>query len=337
MKAAIIGFGGMGQRHYKAYRALGAEVSVCDLDAARVAKAAPEIPAARVYADHRALLAKEKPDILSVVSNGPTHAAIGREAAEAGVPRVFVEKPVATNLKDARALIEACRKRGTRLAVNHIRRWSPSYDAVKALLASGTLGRLRHITFHSGSTGLGNFAVHAFDTMRMLLADEPDWVSASIDRTGTPNPRGAQFKDPAGYGVIHFKGGARGFVDTSEDTGIQYQYLLAGEYGRVLIDELNDLWEVRARKPEDRALPFTRYGTDMPSVPFKNPVPFDIVDLTRRAIENLMSDRPVLSTGEDGLKSLELVLAFHASDEKSGARVALPLGPENDSRDVPIG
>lgn len=337
-KAAIIGFGGMGQRHLKAYEKAGVEVAaVCEWDRDKVFQALPGFPRDRVYKDHRALLEKESVDILSVVSNGPTHAAISLAAMEAGVRRILCEKPVATNLSDARKLIEACKKRKVRLAVNHVRRWSPSYDALRALIASGILGRLRHISFQCGSTGLGNFAVHAFDTMRMLLESEPDWVMGVLDETGTPNPRGAQFKDPAGYGVIHFQNGARGFVDTSEDTGVQYQYVLAGEYGRAVIDELNDLWEVRARDPEGRKLPFTRYGTAMSPAPFKNPVPFDLVDLTSRAIQNLLTDEPVRSTAEDGFKSLELVAAFHVSDKKMGGRVELPLDRKHWDVDIPIG
>lgn len=337
-KAAIIGFGGMGQRHLKAYEKAGVEVAaVCEWDPEKVFQILPRFPKDRVYKDHRALLEKESVDILSVVSNGPTHASVSLAAMEAGVPRVLCEKPVATNLSDAEKVVRACQKKKTRLAVNHVRRWSPSYDAVKSLIAEGAIGRLRHIYFQSGSTGLGNFAIHAFDTMRMLFGSEPDWVMGVLDKTGTPNPRGVQFRDPAGYGVIHFQNGARGFVDTSEDTGVQYQYVLAGEYGRVVIDELNDRWDVRARDPEGRKLPFTRYGTAMPPVPFKNPAPFDLVDLTSRAIQNLLSAEPVLSTAEDGFKSLELVAAFHLSDRKKGGRVELPLARKHWDLDIPIG
>lgn len=336
-RAAIVGFGGMGQRHFKAYRAAGVEVAaLCDVNPEAVRRAAPDFPADRVFTDPEKMWTAVRPDVLSVVSNGPTHAALSTAAIRAGVPRVLCEKPMATNLRDAKALLAAARERGARLAVNHIRRWSPSYDAVRKAIGEGAIGRLRHIYFHSGSTGLGNFAVHAFDTMRLLFQCDPDWVQGTLDRTGTPNPRGAQFKDPAGYGVLHFQNGARAFVDTCEDTGVQYQYTLVGEYGRFFIDELNDVWTLRARSDADRALPLTRYGSPMPSVPFQNPVPFDIVDLTSRAIRNLLSDEPLRSPGEDGLRSLEMVLAFHVSDREGGARVPLPLDPRHDGWDVPI-
>jgi predicted dehydrogenase len=338
-RAAVIGLGGMGRRHLSAYRAAGVDiVAVADLDPAKAAVAAAEAPGARFFQTPEDLIRSEAPglDIVSVVTNGPTHAAISLAAIEAGVRRVLCEKPVATNLADARRVVEAARRPGVRFAVNHIRRWSPAYARLKEDLDRGLLGKVRHIYFQSGSTGLGNFAVHAIDTMRFLIGRELECLSGFLDPTGTPNPRGARFHDPGGYGVLRFAGGARGFVDTSEDTGIQYLFVIAGEYGRVIVDELNNAWTFRARAPEDRALPFTRYGTPMPPLAWPVPEPFDIVDLTRRAIEHMLTEEPLVSTVEDGLRAMEAVIGFHLSN-RSHAPVDFPLGPDHDREDVPIG
>jgi len=338
MRVGIVGFGGMGQRHYRA--CAGAEqlevVAVCDQQPDRVRTAAPELPAGRVHGDYRTLLERERLDLLSVVSNGPTHAEITIAALEAGVPRVLCEKPMATSLSDAERVVETARRTGGRVSINHIRRWSDSYIRLRDRLRNGEWGELRHVYFHSGSTGLGNFVIHAFDLMRYLTGAEPAWVSGGLDHTGTTNPRGAQFADPGGFGLVMFDNGCRGFVDSGEDTGVQYLFVLATTYARITIDELNGLWMVRARSVPDRRAPLTRYGLPMAPVPF-DAQPWDIVDLTRGALVELAGDGPISSTPDDGLRALEMVVAFHVSEQRGNGRVDLPLTGDARELSVPIG
>jgi predicted dehydrogenase len=339
MKAAIIGFGGMGQRHYQAYQGSPCEVvAICDWQPERVLQQLPAFPRERVFSDSRALF-DGVPDLdqVSVVSNGPTHASIAIDAMQRGISRVLCEKPVATTLADADRVIACQRATGARVAVNHVKRWSADYARLKALLAGNVIGRLRHISFSSGSTGLGNFVTHAFDLMRYLFDAEAVSASGWLDRTGTPNPRGAAFVDPGGFGVVVFDGAQRGFVDASEDTGAQYLFTLVGEYGRVVIDELNHEWTIRTRTAATRGAPFTRYGSETERVPFELAERYDLVTLTRRAITELAGDDPIRCTPEDGRRSLEMVVAFHESDAAGHVPVALPLGPAALTRDIPIG
>ena len=337
--AAIIGFGGMGQRHYRAYEASPYNVAaICDWQPDRVAAYAPGFPADRIFTDYRVLLDRMLPDldIVSVVSNGPTHAEIATAAMERGVPRVLCEKPLATTLDAADGVIDCARRTGARLAVNHVRRWSHDYRRLKQLVADDAIGRLRHISFSCGSTGLGNFVTHAFDTMRFLFDGEAVSVTGWIDRTGTPNPRGMSFVDPGGFGVVLFEDGQRGFVDASEDTGVQYVFNVVGEYGRIVIDELNGEWHVRARTADTRGAPLTRYGSPTADVPFEPSEPYDLVTLTRRAICELAGDGPISCTGDDGRRSLELVVAFHESDAAGHAPVRLPLAGGARAREITI-
>lgn len=329
----------MGQRHYRAYAGTACDVvAICDWQPERVRAAVPEFPPNRIYADYRALLEGERDlDMVSVVSNGPTHAAIAIAAMARGVPRLMLEKPIATSLADAQAVIDAAERHGTRLAVNHLRRWSTDYTRLKALIAGGAIGRLRHVYFSCGSTGLGNFVSHAFDLMRYVFEAEATEVVGWIDRRGTPNPRGAGFVDPGGYGIVGFAGGQRGFVDASEDTGVQYLFNFVGEYGRVVVDELNNVWTLRTRTAETRELPFVRYPAETAAVPFEPSEPYDIVALTGRGLAELAGDGPLACTAADGLKALEIVIAFHESDAAGHGPVRLPLGGSALTRDVPIG
>jgi predicted dehydrogenase len=335
--AAIIGFGGMGQRHYQAYRKNGIPVTaICECDVAKVQRAIPEFPGDRIYTRYQDLLEHIDADILSVVTNGPTHAEITMAAARAGIENVFCEKPMATILRDAAEAIRVCEEHGTRLAVNHIRRWSSNYQRVKDLIGAGMIGEPRHFYFDCGSTGLGNFAIHFMDVIRFLSGSEPARATGFLDRTGTPNPRGNQFSDPGGYGIITLENGARFFIDTMEDTGVQYTLQIVGTFGRIIIDELNDVWSIRARDTSARAIPLTRYGTAMGEVPFVSDAQFDIVGLTAEAQRELMAGQDIRTTGRDGYRSLEMVMAFHASDARGNIPVDFPLEGDDLTRDVPI-
>lgn len=338
MRAVIIGFGGQGQRHYKAYRQMGMDVAaISEWKPERVRQAVPEFPEAAVFTDVDALLARtEGLDVVSVTTNAPTHAATTVACAEAGVGHILCEKPMATNLADARRMIEVCRRRGVRLAVNHIRRFSPNHAKLRCLLSEGVIGRIRHFSLHHGSSGLGNNGVHFFDTMRMYAGNDARWVVGYLDPTGTPNPRGAQFKDPGAFGIMLFTDGTRAFIDMSEDTGVLPVFTIVGEHGRVEIDEFSDRWRIYARRAEDRAMPLTRYVLPMPEVPFVLEAPFDIVDLIRRALEELLAGGPLSCTGEDGMAAVEMAIAFHISDAQGHSPVALPLSGAAVDKDVPF-
>jgi len=336
-RAAIIGFGGMGQRHLSAYKKIGVDVvAVADLYSEKIRDLLPELPPNRIYKDYHDLFKNEDIDIVSIVTNGPTHAEISIEASEAGIKRIMCEKPMATCLSDADRVISTCTKNNTRLAVNHIRRWSSNYQRLKEMTKSGIIGNIRHLYFNCGSTGLGNFAIHFFDTARYLTDSEPEWVSGYIDKSETPNPRGKQYVDPGGYGIVRFKDGTRFYVDTSEDTGVQYTFQIVGTSGRIIIDELNDKWFIRSRSPDTAALPLTRYGSDTVRIPFESDAKFDIVDLTSRGLAELISDKPISSTGIDGRCSLEMVIAFHASEQRENAKVTFPLTGEELERKINI-
>ena len=339
MKAAIVGFGGMGQRHFRAYEGSGIEVvAIAELQPERVAAAAPSFPRDRVFTDARALFdAVPDLDLVSVVSNGPTHADVSQTAMARGVRRILCEKPIATRLSDADRVIAAAAVSHTRLSVNHVRRWSADYARIKALIGAGTIGRLRHVYFSCGSTGLGNFVSHAFDAMRFLFDSEAVSVTAWIDQSATPNPRGASFADPGGHGVVLFAGGQRGLFDASEDTGVQYVFNLVGETGRIVIDELSESWSIRRRSDETRSASFTRYGSAFVDEPFVPAEPYDLVTLTRRAIVELAGSGTLSCGGLDGRRTLEIVVACHESHDAGNRPVALPLGGAALEREIRIG
>ena len=70
-----------------------------------------------LYTDYQEMLAKEKPDIVSVTTRTTERAEVVMAAAEAGVKAIYATKPMCHSLAEADAMIEVCRKHGVILAI----------------------------------------------------------------------------------------------------------------------------------------------------------------------------------------------------------------------------
>ena len=83
-------------------------------------------------------------DAVLVSTPDRMHAEQAIAAAEAG-KHVLVEKPMATGVEEAQAMIEACRRNNVRLGVAYHLRWHAGLRRLVSLIADGTLGEIRHI------------------------------------------------------------------------------------------------------------------------------------------------------------------------------------------------
>jgi predicted dehydrogenase len=156
-------------------------VGVCDAVEENAAKAA-EATGAKAYADLAEMLDAEKPDTVSVCTANDSHAALTIAAAEAGVSGVYCEKPMATNMADARAMVDACEKSGAVLVINHQRRIGADLLAMRRLLDEGAVGEVRLIRAQCAGDLLSD-GTHMIDSAMWLLGD-PDvrWVFGQVYR-----------------------------------------------------------------------------------------------------------------------------------------------------------
>jgi len=264
------------------------------------------------YQDWREMLEKETLDIVSVASYTPYHAEITIACAEAGIRAIYCEKPIATRLRDADRMIEACRERGSLLVINHNRRWNPFFRAVRECVAAGGLGELAHGFCRWSSGRLGNVGTHIFDAVRMVLGREAEAVSGTLDTTGRPDCRGPWCRDPGGWGVIRLAGGVKVFVDAAETIAVPFDLQVAGSEGEIICRGKNPPYLVRWSGQSE-------------------PLPVAKVEGTAvdRAVDEIVhcldTGAAPSSSGEDGRAALEIILGFHVSDRQGGAWVELPL------------
>ena len=336
-RAAVIGLGRHGMRHLQAYQRLDHVeiVAVCDVRSENVDAAVAEFPGARGYVDWQELLKRERLDVISVVTNGPTHAPITIAAAEAGVGHVLCEKPFATSVADGLRMIDVCNNSGTRLSVCHGRRWVSSYQQLRGLIVEGLIGKVCHFWFTCGGGLFAGNGTHFMDLARMLSGANPVSVTAVLDQTGTPNPRGAEFEDPGAVAVYHFDNGMRMVVDMFEDLGVPPRIEMAGSIGRILIDEVEGRWEILARAGDDRDKPVGQYWLPLVPTPFE-PAPLDMVEILVSGLKELLGGGAISCTGADGLTTLEMVIGAHVSSRNGGIPIRLPLSDEYHQIDIPL-
>jgi predicted dehydrogenase len=336
-KAGVIGLGGHGFRHCTAYgRADGVEVhAVADVSEKALKRAEEEVSHARRFEDWRTMLAETDLDVLSVVTNGPSHAEIVLTAVEAGVPRIFCEKPFATSVGDARKMVEACEAKGVRLAVSHGRRWAKAYIELRKLIADGAIGSLCHFF---GVFGGGMYACngsHALDMMCMLSGSRPTSVTGYVDPSGKPNPRGAHFRDPGCLVHLQFESGMRATLDCLEDIGIPMHIDIIGSMGRITIRELEQVCEIIARSDADQQEPIGTYWLPLEPVAF-DPEPVDVFNMLEAAIVELIGEGPISCGGAEGIQSMEMLMATHISHDEGHRPVSLPLDPTYFALDIPF-
>jgi predicted dehydrogenase len=186
LRVGLIGCGYWGAKLARNFHALPEArlVALADLDPLRREHAARHYPDARVVDDHRQLLGSDT-DALVIATPPSTHAALAIEALEAG-KHVLVEKPLATSVEAADAIIAAAARAGRTLMVGHTFVYNPAVELLRQLVQSGELGRVYYI--HATRVNLGicqsdinvlwDLAPHDLSILIMTLGAAPTGVRA---------------------------------------------------------------------------------------------------------------------------------------------------------------
>lgn len=138
---AVIGTGFFAQNHLHAWAEMDEVelVAVCDIDADRVAAAAAQF-GGRAYTDAAQLFANEELDFVDIATTPPTHRMMVELAAAHGVAPIC-QKPLAWEMDEAQAMVEACEAAGVPFMVHENFRFQAPMRRIKALLDDGAIGR----------------------------------------------------------------------------------------------------------------------------------------------------------------------------------------------------
>lgn len=229
MRVALFGSGWIQGFHARGVLAHGDELVAVANHREESARALAEtfgIP--RVTTDWEALAADPEVDAAVVSTPNALHAPQAIALLRNG-KHVLVEKPMATSVAEADAMIEASAASGAWLMVAHCWRFRDEVIALRDRIAAGELGEVvktRGYGVHAGWGPAGWFTdadlagggalvdmgVHAIDTARFLLGDpEPGRVCAAV---GTRYAEGRYTVDDDGILLIGWSNGTNSVVES---------------------------------------------------------------------------------------------------------------------------
>lgn len=245
-------------------------VAGCDIDALRVEAFGEKHGIVGRFTSFSQMLEECDFDSVSVVTTDATHAELSIQALAAG-KHVFCEKPLATTVADAEAMVAAARRAGVINMVNLSYRNASATQKAAEIVHSGALGRIYHVQAHylqswltakdwgdwqsesrwlwrcstaHGSGGvLGDVGVHILDLASYPVGDVSRITAKlkTFDKYPPDNRIGEYTLDAndSMLVMVEFEGGAVGTVNaTRMATGHINSLALSihGEKGAVRID-----------------------------------------------------------------------------------------------------
>jgi len=203
LRWGLIGASTIAAEHMiSAMRANGGEVvAVLSMDASRGRNYADAHGIPRSTTSLSALVEAADIDAVYISSTNELHRDQLFAAAAAG-KHVMCEKPLALTLADARAMVAECKRHGVVMGTNHHLRNAATHRAMRDAIAEGRIGkplfaRVFHAVYlpphlqgwriktpEAGGGVILDITVHDADTLRFVLGDEPESVSAMASRAG---------------------------------------------------------------------------------------------------------------------------------------------------------
>ena len=185
-KLGVVGAGHWGRNLLRNFDELGALAALADSDDGNRAWASGRYPNAQTFENLDAMLGAVEIDAVVVATPPATHGGLVRKALIAG-KHVFVEKPLCLDVDEAASLTELAKQSILTLMVGHLLLYHPAFRAVKQLVDSGEIGRLRYIYSNRLNLGrvrreenaLWSFAPHDISMLLSLTGEMPHCVSAT--------------------------------------------------------------------------------------------------------------------------------------------------------------
>ncbi|MFH1400683.1 MAG: Gfo/Idh/MocA family oxidoreductase, partial [Nanoarchaeota archaeon] len=337
IKICLVGCGRISGKHFAAINALAdlTLIGVCDIDKTKAAATA-KANGCDAYTDYSAMLKKARPDVVAICTPNAMHPPMTIEAAKAGI-HVITEKPMALSLPDAHAMIDACKTAGVHLFVIKQNRYNPPILKLKEALDKGRFGKpimgsvvvrwTRPQEYYDQDTWHGTLAVdggmllnqasHHIDMLRWLMGDVEtvSGIAGTLDRD-------IETEDTS-VAVMRFRSGAMGVIEATVCTfprNLEGSITIQGTHGTVKVGgtAMNKIetWEFKDHENEDDNI--KKLGLSPPNV-----YGFGHNEFYRMALEGILGGENGVN-GEEGLKSLELILAIYKS-AMQGKPVRLPL------------
>jgi predicted dehydrogenase len=273
------------------------------------------------------------PDAVLVCSENARHRDLVIQAAAAGA-HVLCEKPLATSITDAEAMIEACDRAGVHMMIAHPVRYSAAYAELKEACAAGRIGRLIGVTGTNngklpadrqwftdpglaGGGSLTDHTTHVADLLDDLLAGDP---AVSVYASTNAILHGDQAATETGGLVsIEYASGVIASIDCSWSKPDSYPTWggltlnVVGDAGIADMDAFSSRLDGHSERTGSRFW-----------IPYGDNADAAMID---EFIDGIAAGRGPQPTGESGLRTVQIVQAAYESVRRGRAIV-----PERNAR-----
>ncbi|MGG3449814.1 Gfo/Idh/MocA family protein [Domibacillus aminovorans] len=332
IKVGVIGCGSIAKyRHIPEY-AMNENVELvafCDIVTERAQGFADEYNA-KAYTDYKEMLQKADVDAVSVCTPNSLHAPISIAALEA-FKHVLCEKPMATSAEEADAMIAAAASSGKKLMIGHNQRFVPSHSKARSIIESGNLGKIYSFRTAFGHGGpeswsadgsnswffdkerafigaMGDLGVHKTDLLRYLLGEEFVEAAAFVETSAKQNST----VDDNAVCILKTESGIIGTLaaswayNGSEDNSTVFY----AENGIMRLEDDPDyslIIEYKNGNSERHSLGAIQSNAEGKQTS---------TQVIGHFVESILNDSEPLVNGEEGKKSLAVILAALDSHEK---------------------
>jgi len=332
LKVGVIGCGSIAQhRHLPEYQwnEQVELVAVCDINEERANQVAEKYQV-KAYTDFNKLLENKEIEAVSVCTPNYLHAPISIAALNAG-KHVLCEKPMATSEEEAEQMIAAAKTNGKKLMIGHNQRFVKSHQKARQLIKSGEVGKIhsfRTAFGHGGPEGwsvegkegwffnkekafigaMGDLGVHKADLLRYILDEEFVEVGAFVET----NAKDFSSVDDNAVCVLKSESGIIGTLAASwAYTGKEDNSTVI--YGEKAILRLED---------DPNYSLIVQYGTgekvnyELGKIQSNDAGGQNVSGVIDHFVESITEDKEPLIPGEEGKKSLGIILAALESNKK---------------------
>ncbi len=331
LRVAVIGCGSIAQhRHLPEYKSNeNVElIAVCDINEERALVVAEKY-GVKAYRNYEELLSSGSVDAVSVCTPNYLHAPISIAALKAGI-HVLCEKPMATSKEEAEAMIAASKESGKKLMIGHNQRFVPSHQKARQLIRSGEIGKIysfRTAFGHGGPEGwsvdgkeswffqkekafvgaMGDLGVHKTDLLRFVLGEEIIEVGSFVETSAKDF---ADVDDNA-VCILKTESGAIGTLAAS------WAYVSKEDNSTIIYGEKAIL---RLEDDPTNSL-VVQYANgevvnyQLGKIQSNEAGGQNTSHVITKFVDAVILDQEVPVSGEEGMKSLEVILAALESNE----------------------
>ncbi|MCZ6632152.1 MAG: Gfo/Idh/MocA family oxidoreductase [bacterium] len=245
---AFVGCGNVSRMHFSGYLAHPERVTItggCDPSTERQEHVTQQYGISKTFSTLEELVAQADWEVAIVCTPTPIRAPLIAQLSSAG-KHIFVEKPMADTLDEAKNMVDLCEQAGVSLAVDQNFRYFYPFSIARDLIQEGALGNIlsithRNLTFRQDSGWRTQCARHALSVMGVHWLDGFRWIlgkeAATMFCQTTSSPAIDCVGDTDATVLITFPGGTTVSYEQSFSSQVrQTDTVIIGEEGTLFLD-----------------------------------------------------------------------------------------------------